>query len=166
MSEPQPVPAVPFLGAPILSEDEPKPLPATPVVIPASTAVEPQVRVDDDAAAPAVAPPAAQEQATTLPVGHGVNPTHQAEALDSAPDHLVEANVEKQKGAERELKGHAEQGTVVPGIEDDKLWAMRRRFDTVRDLLGSFRLGTRLTFALSANRSCPLASYQTPTRRA
>lgn len=130
MSEPQATPSAPVLGAPSVPQDEPKPLPATPAAAPASAVPEPK----DDAAAPAVAPAAAHEPATTLPVGHGVHPVRQAEALDSAPDHLVDANVQKQKGAERELQGKPEQGTIVPGIEDDKLWYMRRRFDTVSSL--------------------------------
>lgn len=135
MSDSAAIAFAPFLGPPVVAkEEEPKPLPVTPTPVPAdasTTSNLEQAHLADDAAAPAVAPPAVQEQATTLPVGHGVHPVHQAEALDNAPDHLVDANVEKQKGAERELKGHAEQGTVVPGIEDDKLWSMRRRFDNV-----------------------------------
>lgn len=66
-----------------------------------------------------------------LPVGNDVHPDHQAAALQDAPDHLVDAQVEKVKEAERELSGHEEQGTVVPGIENSKLWYLRRRFDTV-----------------------------------
>ncbi|GAA5820815.1 hypothetical protein JCM3770_000351 [Rhodotorula araucariae] len=64
-----------------------------------------------------------------LPLGSDVHPVHQAAALDDAPDHLVNAQIEKQKADKRALYGLEPQGTIVPGLEDDKLWAMLRRFD-------------------------------------
>ncbi|GAA6005101.1 hypothetical protein JCM10207_008509 [Rhodosporidiobolus poonsookiae] len=64
-----------------------------------------------------------------LPLGHDVHPVHQAAALEDAPDHLVNAQVEKQKADKREIHGEEPGGTIVPGLEDDKLWAMIRRFD-------------------------------------
>ncbi|BGP38891.1 hypothetical protein JCM10449v2_002829 [Rhodotorula kratochvilovae] len=64
-----------------------------------------------------------------LPLGADVHPVHQAAALDDAPDHLVNAQVEKHKADKRALYGQEPQGTIVPGLEDDKLWAMIRRFD-------------------------------------
>ncbi|GAA5988760.1 hypothetical protein JCM11641_006530 [Rhodosporidiobolus odoratus] len=64
-----------------------------------------------------------------LPLGHDVHPVHQAAALQDAPDHLVNAQVEKHKADKREIYGEEPQGTIVPGLEDDKLWAMIRRFD-------------------------------------
>lgn len=65
---------------------------------------------------------------------------HPREALPAVhPDvvHPVSAEerdreVEKVKAGRRELMGHAPQGTVVMGLEDDRLWAMLRRFDRVR----------------------------------
>ena len=67
-----------------------------------------------------------------LPLGSDVHPVHQAAALEHAPDHVVNAQVEKHKADKRELYGLEPQGTIVPGLEDDKLWAMLRRFDNVR----------------------------------
>ncbi|BGP14892.1 hypothetical protein JCM10213_003753 [Rhodosporidiobolus nylandii] len=64
-----------------------------------------------------------------LPLGHDVHPVHQAAALEDAPDHLVNAQVEKHKADKREIMGEEPGGTIVPGLEDDKLWAMIRRFD-------------------------------------
>ncbi|GAA5864200.1 hypothetical protein JCM1840_006699 [Sporobolomyces johnsonii] len=64
-----------------------------------------------------------------LPLGSDVHPVHQAAALDEAPDHLVNAQVEKQKADMRQVKGEEPEGTIVPGLEDDKLWALIRRFD-------------------------------------
>ncbi|GAA5893935.1 hypothetical protein JCM8208_001283 [Rhodotorula glutinis] len=64
-----------------------------------------------------------------LPLGSDVHPVHQAAALEHAPDHVVNAQVEKHKADKRELYGLEPQGTIVPGLEDDKLWAMLRRFD-------------------------------------
>ncbi|GAA6004837.1 hypothetical protein JCM11491_002250 [Sporobolomyces phaffii] len=64
-----------------------------------------------------------------LPLGSDIHPVHQAAALSDAPDHLVNAQVEKQKADRRELEGKEPKGTIVPGMEDDKLWAMIRRFD-------------------------------------
>ncbi|GAA5950814.1 hypothetical protein JCM21900_002026 [Sporobolomyces salmonicolor] len=64
-----------------------------------------------------------------LPLGSDVHPVHQAAALDEAPDHLVNAQIEKHKADMRQVKGEEPEGTIVPGLEDDKLWAMIRRFD-------------------------------------
>ncbi|BGP23695.1 hypothetical protein Rt10032_c05g2579 [Rhodotorula toruloides] len=64
-----------------------------------------------------------------LPLGSDVHPVHQAAALAEAPDHLVNAQVEKHKADRREVFGEEPEGTIVPGLEDDKLWAMIRRFD-------------------------------------
>lgn len=67
-----------------------------------------------------------------LPLGEQVHPVHQAAALQDAPDALVNAQVEKHKADMRAVRGEEPQGTVVPGMEDDKLWTMVRRFDAVR----------------------------------
>ncbi|GAA5927527.1 uncharacterized protein JCM15063_005925 [Sporobolomyces koalae] len=64
-----------------------------------------------------------------LPLGSDIHPVHQAAAISDAPDHLVNAQVEKHKADKRELEGLEPKGTIVPGLEDDKLWAMIRRFD-------------------------------------
>ncbi|GAA6001212.1 uncharacterized protein JCM10292_006959 [Rhodotorula paludigena] len=64
-----------------------------------------------------------------LPLGSDVHPVHQAAALQDAPDHLVNAQVEKQKADKRQLYGEEPKGTIIPGYEDDQLWTMIRRFD-------------------------------------
>jgi hypothetical protein len=45
---------------------------------------------------------------------------------------VIKREVEKTKAAEREVKGEKPLGTVVRGVEDDRLYAMLRMFDTVR----------------------------------
>ncbi|GAA5906885.1 hypothetical protein JCM6882_006856 [Rhodosporidiobolus microsporus] len=74
-------------------------------------------------------PATSTDEDHVLPLGHDVHPVHQAAALQDAPDHLVNAQVEKQKADKREVRGEEPKGTIVPGLEDDKLWAMIRRFD-------------------------------------
>lgn len=64
-----------------------------------------------------------------LPLGAGTHPGDQADRLPDAPEHLVEAQAEKVKGDEREERGEEAGGTVVAGLEDDKLWALLRRFN-------------------------------------
>ncbi|KAK4701207.1 hypothetical protein P7C70_g5032, partial [Phenoliferia sp. Uapishka_3] len=68
-------------------------------------------------------------EAHVLPLGSEQNPEKQAQKLAEAPREQVAALVEKTKGDEREEKGEDAEGTVVEGIEDDKLWAMMRRFN-------------------------------------
>lgn len=77
-----------------------------------------------------------------LPLGSDVHPVHQAAALADAPDHLVNAQVEKHKADRREVFGEEPQGTIVPGLEDDKLWAMIRRFDVVSSPLSPLASGS------------------------
>jgi hypothetical protein len=84
---------------------------------------------------PATAAHAAPDHA--LPTAPTVHPEAQAAELDAVGARdpgLVAAQVEKSKGDRRELKGLEPKGTVVQGIEDDKLWALLRRFDVVRRL--------------------------------
>lgn len=50
--------------------------------------------------------------------------------IEHAPEHVAAAQVEKHAAAQRELHGRPPKGTVVLGLEDEKLWAMRRRFDS------------------------------------
>ena len=76
-------------------------------------------------------PSTATDTDHVLPLGSDVHPVSQAAALEDAPDHLVNAQIEKQKADKRELEGKEPQGTIVPGFEDDRLWAMIRRFDVV-----------------------------------
>jgi hypothetical protein len=68
---------------------------------------------------------------TALPTGPDTNPSEQKEAIKKAGPKAVAREVEKTKGAEREIKGEPVGGTIVKGVEDDRLYAMLRRFDVV-----------------------------------
>ena len=82
------------------------------------------------------APNDAAKHATDNPiVPTQTNPTPQVvpakEAISpiGAEAHAVET--EKKKAERREVEGKQPIGTVVPGLEDDTVWAMLRRFDKV-----------------------------------
>lgn len=69
-----------------------------------------------------------------LPTAPNVHPEVQEREIEEVGKRdpgLVAAQVEKTRADRRQLKGKEEGGTVVQGIEDDKLWALLRRFDTV-----------------------------------
>lgn len=69
-----------------------------------------------------------------LPTAPNVHPQAQAARLESAAQEdpgLVAAEVEKAKAGRRDVQGREEKGTVVQGIEDDRLWALLRKFDEV-----------------------------------
>jgi hypothetical protein len=69
-----------------------------------------------------------------LPTAPNVHPQAQAARLESAARDdpgLIAAEVEKAKAGRREVQGKEEKGTVVQGIEDDRLWALLRKFDEV-----------------------------------
>lgn len=83
------------------------------------------------AAAHAPAVEANNADAHVLPVGHNVHPAEQAAAVHDAPPELVDAQVKKVQAAEREHRGLPEKGHLVPGIADDKLFALMRRFNAV-----------------------------------
>ena len=72
--------------------------------------------------------------AHVIPLGSDTHPEAQAERLAEAPQHKVDAIVEKVKGDEREELGEEPEGTIVDGLEDDKLWALVRRFNVVSAL--------------------------------
>ncbi|KAI5453283.1 hypothetical protein NCC49_006306 [Naganishia albida] len=68
-----------------------------------------------------------------LPTAPNVHPEVQEREIEEVGKRdpgLVAAQVEKTRADRRQLKGKEEGGTVVQGIEDDKLWALLRRFDT------------------------------------
>ncbi|KAL7421556.1 hypothetical protein Q5752_003325 [Cryptotrichosporon argae] len=73
--------------------------------------------------------PSAESAPTALPTNPTTHPAEQAEAVKDEHPAVVGREIEKTKAAERELKGEPPKGTVVHGIEDDRLWAMLRRFD-------------------------------------
>lgn len=68
---------------------------------------------------------------TALPTNPATHPAEQREAMKHEHPTVIAREVEKTKGAEREIKGEPVGGTVVKGIEDDRLFAMLRRFDEV-----------------------------------
>lgn len=93
----------------------------------------------DDPTAPKQAPtasidpniPSSQSAPTALPTNPNTHPAEQKASLEKEHPQVVKREVEKTKAAQREIKGERPLGTVVRGIEDDRLYAMLRRFDTV-----------------------------------
>lgn len=75
--------------------------------------------------------PSAHSAPTALPTNPSTHPSAQKDAINNASPALIKREVEKTKGAERELKGEAPLGTIVKGLEDDRLHAMLRMFDRV-----------------------------------
>jgi hypothetical protein len=76
--------------------------------------------------------PSSESAPTALPTNPNTHPEEQKEALRHEHPAVVKREVEKTKAAEREVKGEKPLGTVVRGVEDDRLYAMLRMFDTVR----------------------------------
>jgi hypothetical protein len=76
--------------------------------------------------------PSSESAPTALPTNPNTNPEQQKEAMKDEHPEVIKREVEKTKAAEREVKGEKPLGTVVRGIEDDRLYAMLRMFDTVR----------------------------------
>ncbi|KAK8864161.1 hypothetical protein IAR55_001407 [Kwoniella newhampshirensis] len=74
--------------------------------------------------------PSDQSAPTALPTNPTTHPEEQKQAIKDEHPAVVHREVEKTKAEARELKGEKPQGTVVHGLEDDRLWAMLRRFDT------------------------------------
>lgn len=92
--------------------------------------------------------PSSDSAPTALPTNPNTHPGEQKEAIKNEHPQVVKREVEKTKAAERELKGERPLGTVVRGIEDDRLYAMLRRFDTVNLTLSSlFCLARRLNMS-------------------
>jgi hypothetical protein len=76
--------------------------------------------------------PSSESAPTALPTNPNTNPAEQKEAMKNEHPEVIKREVEKTKAAEREVKGEKPLGTVVRGVEDDRLYAMLRMFDTVR----------------------------------
>ncbi|SGZ27607.1 BQ5605_C026g10139 [Microbotryum silenes-dioicae] len=74
--------------------------------------------------------PSSQGDVKPLPVGNNVHPTTQQAHATSASESLVQAQADKVEQADRVAHGKPEKGRFVPGISDDRLWALRRRFDS------------------------------------
>jgi len=75
--------------------------------------------------------PSSESAPTALPTNPAASPEEQRQAVKDEHPATVAREVEKTKGEERELKGEAPEGTVITGLEDDRLYTMLRRFDTV-----------------------------------
>jgi hypothetical protein len=75
--------------------------------------------------------PSSESAPTALPTNPKTNPKEQKEAIKNEHPEVIKREVEKTRAAEREIKGEKPIGTVVRGIEDDRLYAMLRMFDTV-----------------------------------
>jgi len=75
--------------------------------------------------------PSSESAPTALPTNPATEPGEQKEALKDEPRTVIKREVEKTKAAEREIKGEKPKGTIIHGLEDDRLYAMLRRFDTV-----------------------------------
>lgn len=76
--------------------------------------------------------PSSESAPTALPTNPSTHPGEQAQAVRDEHPAVVTREVEKTKAEEREIKGEKPEGTVVAGLEDDRLWTMLRRFDGVR----------------------------------
>lgn len=75
--------------------------------------------------------PSSESAPTALPTNPNTHPEEQKEAMKNEHPAVIKREVEKTKAAEREIKGEKPLGTVVRGVEDDRLYAMLRMFDTV-----------------------------------
>ena len=156
---PAPVPGAGEAGPPLPPKPEPIPVPAPIDAGPASEPRRADGRVEHhhtehrvpdpthpstdshpvDPTAPKTAPtatidpniPSSESAPTALPTNPNTHPEQQKEAIKNEHREVVKREVEKTKAAERDLKGEQPLGTVVRGIEDDRLYAMLRRFDTV-----------------------------------
>ncbi|OCF31032.1 hypothetical protein I316_07303 [Kwoniella heveanensis BCC8398] len=73
--------------------------------------------------------PSSESAPTALPTNPATHPEEQKRALQDEHPAVIGREVEKTKAEARELKGEPPKGTVVHGLEDDRLWAMLRRFD-------------------------------------
>ena len=73
--------------------------------------------------------PSSESAPTALPTNPSTNPDEQKRAVKKEHPAVIAREVEKTKAAERDLKGEKPKGSVVSGLEDDRLWAMLRRFD-------------------------------------
>ncbi|WWC89593.1 uncharacterized protein L201_004518 [Kwoniella dendrophila CBS 6074] len=73
--------------------------------------------------------PSSESAPTALPTNPATHPEEQKKAIQNEHPEVIHREVEKTKAEARELKGEKPKGTVVHGLEDDRLWAMLRRFD-------------------------------------
>jgi hypothetical protein len=113
--------------------------------------------------------PSALSGPTALPTNPSTHPAEQRAAIQREKPEVVAREVEKTKGEEREIKGEPVGGTVVKGVEDDRLFAMLRRFDNVSCQLDRSKLTRRTSRTYSTPRPSSLrpsptcASPSSPT---
>ncbi|KIR55879.1 hypothetical protein I315_01761 [Cryptococcus gattii Ru294] len=126
----QPIPPEPSASQqPIEAHEIPVPdapsttIPTAPLDNPGAQTQAPTASIDPNK-------PSVESAPTALPTNPATHPEEQKEAVEEEHPQVVKREVEKTKAEERDLKGEKPQGTVVAGIEDDRLWAMLRRFDT------------------------------------
>jgi len=81
--------------------------------------------------------PSSESAPTAIPTNPNTDPKEQKEAMKNEHPAVIKREMEKTKAAEREIKGEEPLGTVVRGIEDDRLYAMLRMFDTVCHIFAS-----------------------------
>ncbi len=87
--------------------------------------------IDHKPVVPLTHPASDSKDTQVLPTAPAVHPEAQADALKDEDPEVVGREVEKTKGDRRELEGKEPGGTIIQGLEDDKLWTLLRRFDLV-----------------------------------
>lgn len=123
-------PVLPASQQPVEAHEIPVPdapsttIPTAPLDNPEAQTQAPTASIDPNK-------PSVESAPTALPTNPATHPEEQKEAVEEEHPQVIKREVEKTKAEERDLKGEKPQGTVVAGIEDDRLWAMLRRFDTV-----------------------------------
>ncbi|KGB74623.2 hypothetical protein CNBG_0461 [Cryptococcus deuterogattii R265] len=122
-------PVLPASQQPVEAHEIPVPdapsttIPTAPLDNPVAQTQAPTASIDPNK-------PSVESAPTALPTNPATHPEEQKEAVEEEHPQVIKREVEKTKAEERDLKGEKPQGTVVAGIEDDRLWAMLRRFDT------------------------------------
>ncbi|WVO22305.1 uncharacterized protein IAS62_003635 [Cryptococcus decagattii] len=126
----QPIPPEPPASQQIVEAHE-IPVPDAPsTTIPTAPLDNPEAQTQAPTASIDPNKPSVESAPTALPTNPATHPEEQKEAVEEEHPQVIKREVEKTKAEERDLKGEKPQGTVVAGIEDDRLWAMLRRFDT------------------------------------
>lgn len=113
--------------------DDPHPSTASHPADPTARAQAPTATMDPNK-------PSSESAPTALPTNPTTNPKEQKEAIKNEHPEVVKREVEKTKAAEREIKGEKPKGTIVMGLEDDRLYAMLRMFDRVSTGVFAFGL--------------------------
>nr|ODN82538.1 hypothetical protein L203_05347 [Cryptococcus depauperatus CBS 7841] len=117
-----------------LNEPHKTPVPGAPSTESPTTSLQ----FDQDRSTPTATidpnKPSWESAPTALPTNPTTHPAEQKEAVKNEHPAVVRREVEKTKAEERDLKGENPLGTVVHGLEDDRLWAMLRRFDVASQI--------------------------------